>query len=418
MSQSFKERLRSHDTAVRRQAIIALGQSGDRRALPLLADAYRSDPDPVLRDLARKAGMHLQRQIATPPAAASPGVVVDERYRSYMEAGYTPIAPEVAAPIRPVDDGRMALTDGYEVIDERAAAPQVSDADRRRAADLASSGIQAFERGNSAEAMRNIIAAMELNPALKHEALVQKVATGLTGQRGEVATEILADPRRRGLYVGQVKESAVQKAKRSGGVSWGDVLIDLGFLVIVAMVSAALSVWSTSRLITLVLPASELPPRWAELLASGLPFILIASLITGLYTAISALLVYTVVHVVAGFFGGSATLTQTLHALIPIQTVVGVASGVAVGVLLLTNSLELTGLLAMVVSVGSTIWQVRALARVQGFGWPSGCAVLVVGAIVFALLAWAISLIAGAALGGLVSTLPSMPGLLGVGLAL
>lgn len=59
--------LNHKDSAQRRQAIIALGKSGDKRALQPLARVYKTDSDPELRDLALKAGRNIQKNAAAKP---------------------------------------------------------------------------------------------------------------------------------------------------------------------------------------------------------------------------------------------------------------------------------------------------------------------------------------------------------------
>ncbi len=63
MDQQWRKGIRSPDPEVRRLTIIALAESGERRALELLKWAYENDPDPALRNLARTAGQHLWQKI-------------------------------------------------------------------------------------------------------------------------------------------------------------------------------------------------------------------------------------------------------------------------------------------------------------------------------------------------------------------
>src|SRR5258708_5964982 len=57
----YIQQLSSQDVETRRLAIIALGNSADQRAMAALANVYKTDPDPELRDLALKAGRHIKR---------------------------------------------------------------------------------------------------------------------------------------------------------------------------------------------------------------------------------------------------------------------------------------------------------------------------------------------------------------------
>src|SRR6185436_4124175 len=65
--------LESDDPEQRKAAIVALARAADAEALPLLVKRYRTDPDPALRELARKAGLHIKAQ-SQPPAAPPPMV--------------------------------------------------------------------------------------------------------------------------------------------------------------------------------------------------------------------------------------------------------------------------------------------------------------------------------------------------------
>ena len=61
MSQSLIDQLRSPNPAQRKQAIVALAKTGDHRVLQSLAEVYRTDPVPELRELALKAGRYIQQ---------------------------------------------------------------------------------------------------------------------------------------------------------------------------------------------------------------------------------------------------------------------------------------------------------------------------------------------------------------------
>ncbi len=413
MSQSIQDRLASRDPAVRRGAIVSLGKSGDGRALPLLARAYKEDPDPALRALALKAGQHLKKQLAA--AAEAPARPVDKRYEAYIQAGYDEgprDAPDYIMPLYDEDDD--PTTDGYRVIERQGDDAPLSDADRRKAADLAVRALEDYDRGRQIDSLNALIAALELNPRLRFDSSVQRVAAGLTGQRGDEAAVILADPLRRQMYVGQVEEKVVQRVKKTGGVSWGDVLLDLVILAVVIALGTVLGLGGMNAfLVDALVVGGTVPPETLALLEGlGLPMILLVGLLTGVATATGALITYTAVHVVAGFFRGGASLTATLHALIPIQTALAVLSAVTVIVAVLTGSLEIAGLLGGLVSLGGLFWQVSALSKVQGYGWLSGCVTIIVAALAIGLLSAALAFIAGSLLGNALLALVPTTGLL------
>src|SRR5689334_11313056 len=94
----YIEQLNSDDPVQRRQAIIELGKSGDERSLRPLANVIKTDPDPVLRELALRAGKHIRGlsaqttlKPAEPPAPAAP-------VSPFAEAP-SPFAEETPAPL-------------------------------------------------------------------------------------------------------------------------------------------------------------------------------------------------------------------------------------------------------------------------------------------------------------------------------
>src|SRR5579859_7607466 len=74
----YLARYRSATPEQRRDAVIKLGKSGDKRAIPLLQQMVSTEPDPHLHDLILKAIQHLQSQSSnanappTPPVPAAP----------------------------------------------------------------------------------------------------------------------------------------------------------------------------------------------------------------------------------------------------------------------------------------------------------------------------------------------------------
>lgn len=71
MNNQLLSQLTHQDPHQRRQAIIALGKSGNPAALEPLQQVYKSDPDPAVRELAAKAGYHIKALQAQAPKKAS-----------------------------------------------------------------------------------------------------------------------------------------------------------------------------------------------------------------------------------------------------------------------------------------------------------------------------------------------------------
>ena len=101
--------VQSADPAKRREAIIGFGKLGDSRAMKYLAQVYKTDADPALRDLAAKAGRHIQKvqqggQAAAQPVAPSAPPTRREasagRRRRGPESDGQPLPPGFATPCR------------------------------------------------------------------------------------------------------------------------------------------------------------------------------------------------------------------------------------------------------------------------------------------------------------------------------
>jgi tetratricopeptide (TPR) repeat protein len=144
--------LTHRDAATRGQAIRRLAKLADPKALPYLAEVHINDPDPDLRELARRAAIFIRKQS---PAAASA---------------------------------------------VRAAEPEVriSEADERRARDLLSRALDEQVAGQPTRALRLLREAITLDPRLKDDAYARNLAGEVTGQPGpEALAALMAEPARR-----------------------------------------------------------------------------------------------------------------------------------------------------------------------------------------------------------------------------
>lgn len=418
MSQSIRDRLNSSDPAVRREAIIALGRSKNPKALPLLRQIYDSDPVPALRDLALRAARHIRqsaRPAAKQPSAPTPVErcsLVDERYARYEDPAAS--APAYILPV--YDEASQAYTaDGYQIVERKPAEEvAVAPADRARARALVKRARELNEEGTLRESLNTLIAALELDPALVYDPAAQELAETLIGQEGRQAAEILADPQRREMYVGHVPERRIKRVKQTGGVSWGEVWLDVGiYFVLLALATVLLLSATPTFLQTLAARLNQpLPPEVSMLLdpalvSDNLPAVLLGSLGSGVWSVISLLIMLWLAHLVAVGLGGHGTLTQTYHAVIPVQTVLLVISSAVMALLMFTGALEALGIAGPILGLVGIIWPVRALARVHGFSALSGCLALFLGGIAVAILGALLS-VALWALGG-AALLPLLP---------
>jgi hypothetical protein len=107
--------LKHPDAAKRRDAIIALGKRRDPAAMPYLADVFRTDPDPTLRELAKKAGQHIKAGSTpsappvAPPPVTPPPAVIDDLDEPDLDLIVPGSAKPTAPPPAPKSGGIRAL---------------------------------------------------------------------------------------------------------------------------------------------------------------------------------------------------------------------------------------------------------------------------------------------------------------------
>jgi hypothetical protein len=144
MTDQSLRQLESMDPARRREAILALGKSRDRRALAALEQVVAREPDPALRELALKAIQHLQK---TNASAKAP----------------------VIQPTEP------------ETVPVKAAPAEVSAARKRLAQGKIKQAYNLHHQGKIEMAMAALAEAVRADPALADAVTAQQLAAGLMG---------------------------------------------------------------------------------------------------------------------------------------------------------------------------------------------------------------------------------------------
>lgn len=182
------------DPARRKQAVIALGKSRDASALKPLANVYRSDPEPEIRELARKAGVYIKQHAevipdvpATTPPMPKPAAPVGESYtqRKMREMEEAKRAAELAQEPRfetqEADTRRPICGREYQVPKEA----------RERAAKAVDAALSYNLAGDDAKAMKNLTEAISLNPNLINDAYFNSITAGVTGLDGDAAMDMI-----------------------------------------------------------------------------------------------------------------------------------------------------------------------------------------------------------------------------------
>jgi hypothetical protein len=359
MSDEITRLLRSPDPAQRRQGIMRLADARSPAALPLLADIYRSDPVPELRELALKAGRYIRG-----PAGAAP-----------TAAGTSAVAP----------------------------APGRSQAVSKRDAELArihlDAAINFHAHGDPARAVENLGKAISLNPALEKETLFANLTLSVMGLPVASALPILVHPDRRAEFMAQVGGKRKLKRKQAHGkgaekATWDNVLIDfILFAVVLALVTMAFLVFSLDAIeeafeaSATSVTADQLDTFYSASMAFLIVFAIFSAVISAFSLAIQGLAIH---FAATTFFGGDGTLAYLYRRMVPFQTVIALGTSAAIIALTLFGS---TGTLLLLIPLAMTVGTVvyyyvlsSLIGEVYNFGAGSGCGALLIGGILLAAL--------------------------------
>jgi hypothetical protein len=147
MFERHVEHLKSVESARRREAIEALAESGDPRALGPLVQTAKNDPDRDLRNLANSAAEQLREQ--------------------QSQAGGTVIQPLTASPATP----KHAASEG----------------DKRKAREYLNRALSHRLNAENKDAIAELAKALKLDPALQTDAGAVHLASDLTGASSKLA---------------------------------------------------------------------------------------------------------------------------------------------------------------------------------------------------------------------------------------
>ncbi len=135
--------------------------------------------------------------------------------------------------------------------------------------------------------------------------------------------------------------------------------------------------------IVIIIMDANVPPAYKTPMTQVL---LSAAAFAG-YMMISALLSNGAVHLMVKFFIGEASLRETYHTLIPIQTgVLAVFYGATVLPVFDPNYACAAPLIGLAAAAGGCYWMAQRLADLHNIGLWQGCAALIIGPILLAIL--------------------------------
>lgn len=202
-------RLDDFDPSVRREAIIELGKTRNAAALQALANVVRNDPNPELRDLARKAGIYIRKEseaeqqrnaaLASPSLLRQPRAKTGPLTQPTRRRQLTLIEQEEenekdkhleAAPL-PIGGKGPVPGKKYNVPFEV----------RQRAKGYIESALNDHIAGRPARAMKNLTEALSLDPNLVNDGYFSNVAGQITGKPADEAIKSIVDRDERKAFI-------------------------------------------------------------------------------------------------------------------------------------------------------------------------------------------------------------------------
>jgi hypothetical protein len=459
--------LNDFDPSVRKQAVMALGRSKDPAALPYLAAVVRTDPDPELRDLARKAGQYIQAQTkgAAAPAAEPPAPIqplsgpapaakppappkkpsaftsnpIDEPDMGYLTRAYSEYEEEDAAAL-----GALGAAAG--TVEAAAAAPaspprggkrgktpvrgetyNVSEANQRRAKDILESALTANINNDNARAMRYLYQSLMMDPNLINDGYYAQIAGGVTEAPRDEAIQMIIDQGERKTFI-KSQEKAVRDERKNKHLSearrsnWTAVAVDLLIYMLINILGPLALFFAVAESL-----GSLDPQLIAELerqgVTAGFSFIVYLPLVVG--SAASALASFliqaAVIHGVARYLlGGVGTFPNLLTRLLGLYNrMLAIIYAISFVAVLATFILQFSplALCFTLPLVGASLYLgIKTLAVVgeaYDFGVLMGCIAVLAGTllivIVTAILSWAAVSTLIQQLQTLIATMPVTP---------
>jgi hypothetical protein len=348
MIDSLLRQLQDPNPEARRRAIISLGKSKNPDALKPLAAVVVGDPEPELRELARKAGQYIRQQAQqqTRPHVSPFTVSLDEAEYDpepeYLQV--QPIVPE------PEPEQEVLLEDQIDdllALDEKGTTVTFTEptqnnlvmrgrqfdiprVDRERAKQYLDAAMSYSLTGDNAKALKNLTSALGLNPNLLNDPYFNNVATTVTGLDGDAAAQVIIDRNERQRFTETAQRA--QKSKRveehlttAEQATWTDVWFEViiySLIVIIGPVLAALVTVESARnlLGSFTEVSADLPEQLqnAQVLseAFSLDSLLPIGIVSGISGVISLLFQTVLIHFSAGMMGGTGTWRHLIRLLL------------------------------------------------------------------------------------------------------
>lgn len=415
--------LNSPNVEQRKQAITAIAKTKDRDALSYLSNVFRSDADPEVRELARKAGIYINKNGVESSAAVAGGGAGDTRYAyddpDEDEDGEYASAYE--------SDGYDNLYDDGEDEDEEETSYEdvkVTALDEERAHGLVQQALDIHMRGNNDKAIKYLGQAFAKNPNLKRDTYTLSLAATITGLAGSQAVDYIMEESGVG---GRAKAKRGEKSKTGGGavsgeITWGDAFVDLAIYWLVnlgiAAVGGILVLFFLNDLLQ-TMPNSPssfsgsggattfIDPQSILGFMQGLavPILLFYSAIYATLALVYLLIQYVAVHFVSlGMLGGEGTMPELIRKLslvmtfgTPVYLVITFLLSIMVPIYS-PQSAGTAAIANILLPFGLTFIMSQRIGVAYRFGTSRGCSALILSSIALGICACGLSFVLSSAL--------------------
>lgn len=434
--------LQNFDPNIRRSAIIALGKTKNEAALRVLADVVLKDSDPELRELARKAGIYIRRELNVEEEPTAPR-------RRKTQTGEVP-----ALPIEPSQRKRgiMIMETQEDDRNQKIEAEEpptsgrgpvrgknyrVPEAAVKSARAQTETALSEHTAGRKARAMKALTEALSLNPNLINDDYFNNVASQVTGLGAFEAIESIVNPQERNRFITDAKQLE-KKRKVDAHMSevretnMTDFSFELVLFTVIAAVAPAiiviLVVQTLSGFLNTVVTTNLNNPQLPDLdqaivdLQTTINGFTIGSLVPfvgfNVVTLVGSFLVQMgLVHLLAtALFAGHATfihLSTTVlkfyNRWLPIVFAV-LGFGILIAFFAQFSIIALCPLIILVGLTGFVLFNTAGkIGQAYGFGAPLGCITLVLASMVIALLNVVVTGVVAQASGFAINSLMSLP---------
>lgn len=211
MAQDWRDQLDSDDPKVRAQAVKGIALSGNQDHLKYLIEIAENDPNPQVRDYARKAAQHLYASQTKPQSKPEPE---PEPIRQ------SPPEPEPIsqAPSKPEkSESELAATLAHPMLEDEE--EDLSPANVREAESKVQRAFSLHTSGQTKKALPIYAQALKLNPDLGKNSFSRSVASELTGKPFQEAMLILGDPDKLSEFIEANHGKAKKERKKASSPS-------------------------------------------------------------------------------------------------------------------------------------------------------------------------------------------------------